>query len=316
MTPTPRHITRLAPSPTGALHLGNARTFLINWALARAGGWRVLLRIEDLDSPRVKPGAADRIADTLTWLGLDWDHGPTCQSHDLDPYRDAMRVLAERAMVYPCSLTRTEVERAASAPHADQHETRFPKHLRPSIQPGTFADERTNWRFVVREGDVGFADTFLGPQTHSPAQTVGDFVVWTRRGQPSYQLAVVVDDHRQGVTQVVRGADLLDSTARQLLLQRALGLTPEPTYTHLPLVVGPDGRRLAKRHGDTRIETYRDRGVPAGRIIAMLARWSGIEPNETMTAHDFVDAFDLSTMSHDAVVFGSEDDRWLRARPG
>src|SRR5690606_22498005 len=284
------------PSPTGALHLGNARTFLITWAIARRLGWRILLRIEDLDGPRIKDGAAEGILDTFRWLGIDWDGEPTVQSRDLSPYADAMRTLARAGAAYPCALTRTEIEQAASAPHgssvssgASSHETRFPPELRPALHPREFVDTATNWRFVAPNEAVGFVDGFLGPQRISPAETVGDFVIWTKRAQPAYQLAVVVDDHRQGVTDVIRGDDLLDSAARQLLLYRALGYAP--AQMHLPLVVGEDGRRLAKRHGDTRVERYRACGVRAERLIGLIARWSGVrEDRAPMSAEEFVGA--------------------------
>lgn len=314
-TPPPtRELTRLAPSPTGALHLGNARTFLVNWALARQRGWTILLRIEDLDTPRVKPGAIEDTIDTLRWLGLDWDEGPLTQLDDLSPYRDAMRALAARSLVYPCELTRSEIDAAASAPHAGEHEQRFAPELRPPTRPTSFDDEATNWRLAVEPGAVRFDDAFAGPQSIDPAATVGDFVVWTRRSQPAYQLAVVVDDARQGVTQVVRGDDLLDSAARQTLLYDALALTPRPAYTHLPLVRGADGRRLAKRHGDTRLTTYRSRAVTPERVIALLARWSGVAgAPPAMTAREFRDAFDLRTMPRSDVTYTQEDERWLLA---
>lgn len=312
---SPVHATRLAPSPTGALHLGNARTFLINWALARREGWKIVLRIEDLDGPRVKPGAIEATTDILRWLGIDWDLGPIIQSHDLGPYRRAMERLAASSLAYPCQLTRTQIESAASAPQEGAHETPFPAALRPDITARGFDDDGTNWRFAAGPEAVEFADAFAGHQHHIPAQTVGDFVVWTKRNQPSYQLAVVVDDHRQGITQVVRGDDLLDSAARQLLLYRALGFHPEPTYTHLPLVKGPDGRRLAKRHGDTRLETYRSRGVPSERVIGLIARWCGLvgadDMARPMSSAEFRDAIDLRIIPPKAVVFTAEDDRWL-----
>jgi len=307
--------TRLAPSPTGALHLGNARTFLINWALARTRGWKIILRIEDLDGPRIKPGAIEATIDILTWLGIDWDEGPFIQSHDLAPYHAAMQTLARSALAYPSELSRSEIEAAASAPQEGSHETPFPASLRPPIVPREFVERETNWRFVVSDGEVEFNDEFAGPQSSSPARTIGDFIIWTKRAQPSYQLAVVVDDHRQGITHIVRGNDLLDSAARQLLLYRALGLTPEPTYTHLPLVRGPDGKRLAKRHGDTRLESYRAAGVPPDRIIGLLASWCGINPSpEPMTARRFAELFDLNTMSRTDVTFTPEMEAWLQRR--
>jgi glutamyl-tRNA synthetase len=323
--------TRLAPSPTGALHLGNIRTFLINWAMARNSGWRIVLRIEDLDTPRVKAGAADRLIETLAWLGLDWDDGPVIQSDDLCPYREAVARLAAAGAAYPCELTRREIDAAASAPHdtpgspgrEPQHggegiegrENRFPPELRPPLLPRTFSDEATNWRFATPGSVVRFSDRFRGEVAGTPAETIGDFVIWTKRGQPSYQLAVVVDDARQGITQVVRGDDLLDSAGRQILLYRALGLAPEPAYTHLPLVVGPDGRRLAKRHGDTRIDAYRQHGVGPDAVIGLAARWSGIVEERTeMSLESFAARYDLSRTPRSPVVFTPEDHAWLMSR--
>jgi glutamyl-tRNA synthetase len=309
------YVTRLAPSPTGALHLGNARTFLVNWALARRQGGRILLRIEDLDGPRIKPGAAAATIDTLRWLGLDWDAGPFTQSDDLDPYRAAMRALASQGLAYPSDLSRSDIQAAASAPQEGSHEIPFPASLRPAISPRSFDQEDTNWRFATPDATVTFNDAFAGPQTQRPAQVIGDFILWTKRAAPAYQLAVVVDDARQGITQVVRGDDLLDSAGRQLLLYRALGLTPEPAYTHLPLVRGQDGKRLAKRHGDTRLEHYRAQGVRPERIVGLLAAWSGLLPRdapEEMTPARFLSGLDLSRMSRDATVFTPEDDAWLR----
>lgn len=307
------HATRLAPSPTGALHLGNARTFLVTWATARARGWRVILRIEDLDGPRIDPAASRGAIETLLWLGMDWDDGPIFQSADLEPYRMAMRDLATKGFVYPSELSRREIEEATSAPQEGSHEVVFPASLRPADVPRTFADDGANWRFATPDDIIEFHDEFMGPQRMKPGASIGDFVVWTKRGQPAYQLAVVVDDHRQGVTQVVRGNDLLDSAGRQILLYRALDLGPQPIYTHLPLVRGPDGRRLAKRHGDTRISAYQARGVSAERVIGLLARWCGIDATGAMSAAEFTRALDVDRIPRDDVVFTPEDDAWLLA---
>lgn len=309
------HCTRLAPSPTGSLHLGNARTFLVNWALARQAGWRIVLRIEDLDTPRVKPGSIEETIDVLAWLGMDWDQGPTVQSHDMEPYRAAMRQLAGSALTYPCELTRAEIEAAASAPQEGSHEVRFPSHLRPTLRTVSFDREDTNWRFACPKQVVTFDDGFRGQTEISPADEVGDFVIWTRRGQPSYQLAVVVDDHRQGITHIVRGDDLLGSAGRQLLLYRALNLASEPHYLHLPLVRGEDGRRLAKRHGDTRLTTYCHSGVSSERVIGLLAYWCGIVPiRQSMSADEFRERLRLDRISPEDVVFTQEDEHWLQAR--
>lgn len=313
-------ITRLAPSPTGALHLGNARTFLANWALARQRGWQITLRIEDLDTPRVKPGVIDLTIDLLRWLGIDWDSGPFIQSHDPAPHIAAMQALAAQGLVYPSDLTRAQIEQAASAPQEGAHDTAFPASLRPDARPATFTDAASSWRFMVNPGPTTFIDAFAGPRSFDVSRIVGDFVIWTKRdaarpakpGQPAYQLAVVVDDARQRVTDIVRGDDLLDSAARQLLLYRALHLTPEPTYWHLPLVLGEDGKRLAKRHGDTRLDTYRALGVTPDRVVGLVAHWSGLQPApRPMPAPEFRDRFNLSMMPLSPARFTTEHHQWL-----
>lgn len=316
--------TRLAPSPTGALHLGNARTFLVNWALARQFGWEIVLRIEDLDGPRIKPGAVEGIQATLRWLGIDWDRGPFVQSADLEPYRAAMAVLSCAGKAFQADLTRGQVEAAASAPQEGSGEVRFPASLRPAgFSVGTpgvpfEVGESAGWRFATPGVSVAFEDLFAGPQCHRPESTVGDFIVWTKRATPSYQLAVVVDDHRQGITHIIRGDDLLDSAARQLLLYRALGLAPEPVYGHLPLVVGPDGKRLAKRHGDSRVDTYRAQGVPAEAVIGLIARWCGCvdRPRTRMSAAEFAASLAFDRIPRTPVCFTPEDDAWLKSEAG
>ena len=312
-------VTRLAPSPTGALHVGNARTFLINWCMARAAGWRVVLRIEDLDTPRVKPGVIADTVEILRWLGLDWDEGPILQSADPEPYRDALRTLVKRGLVYPCALSRAEIEAAAAAPNEGDRELRFTPSLRPPMgvlgpAPGGASNEPTNWRLQVDDGRVTIEDRFRGRVELNIAQSVGDFVVWTKQDCPSYQLAVVVDDARQGVTEVVRGDDLLDSAGRQTLVYRALGLGEPPAYTHLPLVRGADGKRLAKRHGSTRLDALRDRGVPSGRVLALLARWCGVDVGgggESVRAGDLIGAVRLDTIPRHDITLTPEDEAWL-----
>lgn len=312
--------TRLAPSPTGALHLGNARTFLLTWAMARNAGWAITLRIEDLDTPRVRPGVTELTIDLLAWLGLDWDDGPFIQSATPEPHLAAMHRLASRGLVYPCELSRAQILAAASAPQEGAHDVAFPAALRPAAFPTSFEDTAPSWRFSVPSGPTSFHDNFAGSQSFDISAITGDFVIWTRRdrgkpGQPAYQLAVVVDDVRQGVTHVVRGDDLLDSAARQILLYRALDLAPLPAYFHLPLVVGPDGRRLAKRHGDTRLDRYRAAGVTAQRVIGLCAYWSGLIPTRRpCTASEFRVALAERTISPGPVTLSAEDERWLTER--
>ncbi len=309
--------TRLAPSPTGALHLGNARTFLVNWALARQQGWEIVLRIEDLDGPRVKPGAAEEAIDVLRWLGLDWDEGPYYQRHDLSPYRAALEHLAVQGDIYPCHCTRREIEAAAlSAPHGDEHELRYPGTCRPATRTAVSVEQLDDpgvaWRLRVPEGVTAFEDQFAGRHEHDVQATSGDFLVATKEGLPSYQLAVVIDDSSQRIDRVVRGDDLLASTHRQLLLQQRLGLSSPPVYFHLPLVVGEDGRRLAKRHGDSRISHYRSLGVSARRIIGLLAQWCGIDSRTALSASEFCKSFRIATMPDRAVTFLKTGDARLR----
>ncbi len=268
---------RLAPSPTGALHLGNARTFLLAWLSVRARGGTLLLRVEDIDGPRLKPGAEAQALDDLRWLGLDWDGEVVRQTDRLERYRTAAEALVARGLAYPCVCSRREVEEAASAPHEGEREG----PVYPGTCRGRFADvaaaraatgREPALRFRVDVTAQPFADRFRGPQ---PGALAGDFVICKRDGGPAYQLAVVVDDAAQGVTEVLRADDLLPSTPRQLLLYRALGLRA-PAFCHVPLVVGADGLRLAKRHGDTSLRHFRERGVTAERLVGHLAFLCGM----------------------------------------
>lgn len=312
------HRTRLAPSPTGALHLGNARTFLVNWALARQQGWHIVLRIEDLDSPRIKPGVTDETIETLSWLGIDWDEGPYFQLVDLTPYEEAVAQLASEGEAYSCRCTRGQIETASlSAPHGDEHELRYPGTCRPPhkepISLGGCPAEAAI-RLRVPDGTTRFNDHFAGEQEFNVQQSVGDFLVRTKNQLPSYQLAVVVDDARQKIDQIVRGDDLLSSTPRQMLLYEKLRLGRPPSYTHLPLVVGPDGRRLAKRHGDSRINHYREMGVAAEKIIGLIADWCGVGIRTSMSASEFLNRFQLQQIPHEPIVFTADDDAWLMRR--
>ena len=296
---------RLAPSPTGAQHVGNARTYLIAWLSARAQGGRVVLRIEDIDSPRVKAGAVAALHDDLAWLGLTWDGTPVVQTERLDRYRAALEQLRQRELVYPCTCTRTDVERAASAPHLEHEGPVYPGTCagRRAADAERLGDRPYCWRMRTPGAAVTFDDGLLGPVT---AAAGGDFVVWKSAGTPAYQLAVVVDDAAQEVTEVVRGDDLVPSTPRQLLLYQALGLTP-PRFVHVPLVVGPDGRRLAKRHGDTRLAALRAAGVSAEALLGLLA-WScgWLDRVTPVTAAQLCERFRLDTIPRAPFVLTAE----------
>lgn len=289
---------RLAPSPTGAQHVGNARTYLVAWLASRARGGAVRLRIEDIDSPRVKPGAAEQATADLRWLGLDWDGDAVVQTARLPLYETALDVLKRAELVYPCTCTRADIASAASAPHAGDEPTypgtcahRNAADALPLQQDGRpFA-----WRFRVTEG-MPFTDLFAGEVRIDLKHAGGDFVVWKASRTPAYQLAVVVDDAAMGITEVVRGDDLIPSTPRQLLLYRALGLTA-PRFAHIPLVVGEDGRRLAKRHGDTRLSALREAGVSPEALVGLLA-WScgWLARAEPVAPRDLLPCFRLASI--------------------
>jgi glutamyl-tRNA synthetase len=309
-------ITRLAPSPTGALHLGNARTFLVNWLMARQRGWRIVLRIEDIDGPRLKAGADVQAVQDLHWLGIHYDDGPIHQTARTGAYQSAIRRLLDTRQAYPCTCTRREVELAASAPHAEDGAAVYPGTCRDrysSIEQASLAAGKPPAiRFRAPDEVVRFEDAVAGSQVVDVARQLGDFVIAKSDGTAAYQLAVVVDDAEMRVAHVVRGDDLLDSTPRQILLYRALDMSHLiPQYCHLPLIVGDDGRRLAKRHGDTRLSHYRERGVPAARVRALLARWSGMPAAEQMSVEQMVQEFALELLPRQPMVFTAADDEWL-----
>ena len=313
------YVGRLAPSPTGALHLGNVRTFMVAWLRARQAGGKVILRMEDLDHPKHKPGSeAQAIAD-LRWLGFDWDE-EYVQSERRGIYAEALARLCAQGLAYPCVCSRRDVEAAQSAPHEGE-QLRYPGTCRGRFatwaEAVAFMNSATGgtpvvpvlgtggtpvvpvsgtgetpvvpvpamgripcWRFCTREGArVSFEDGFAGHYKMDVSEKLGDFPLARDEKGAGYAIAVTVDDAAMGVTEVVRGDDLLPATPPQILLYQALGLQV-PAFFHVPLVVGPDGRRLAKRHGDTRMASFREAGVSPERLIGFLARSLGLIENE------------------------------------
>ncbi len=272
---------RLAPSPTGYLHLGHARTFATAQRRASERNGSLILRIEDLDRERCNAAFDEAIVEDLRWYGLEWQegpdaggpHGPYRQSERRALYLTAWQRLAAAGAIYACECTRRDIQRAAQAPHEEDEsrEMVYPGTCRPDVArtaamvaaPPRQPDAR-NWRFRVLDGEtIMFVDGCAGPQFFVAGEDFGDFVIWRKDGTPSYQLAVVVDDAAMAITEVVRGADLLLSTAQQLLLYRALGLVP-PAFFHCPLVTDDHGRRLAKRAGAQSLHALREAASTPG----------------------------------------------------
>jgi len=297
---------RYAPSPTGALHLGNLRTALLAWLFARSRGATLLLRVEDLDRERVRPGLAEAQLADLAALGIDWDGPVVRQSERLDLYDEALARLAADGRLYPCYCTRAEIREAASAPHGD-----LGGSPAEGAYPGT-CDQLSTAQRAERERSgrppalrvrgeaarVSFDDRQVGPREG----VVDDFVVRRNDGVHAYNLAVIVDDAAQGVGEVVRGADLLDTTPRQLHLSALLGL-PAPSYAHVPLVLGPDGARLAKRHGAVTLADRQAAGESPLAVRARLAESVGLaEPGEAPTMAQLIERFDPACLPRQATV--------------
>jgi glutamyl-tRNA synthetase len=267
---------RFAPSPTGVLHIGGARTALYNWLLARGSGGQFVLRIEDTDRERSTPENVDQILDALRWLGLDWDEGPISQWERRDRHTEAVEKLLEAGHAYE-----------------DEGAVRFR---------------------VPKEGEISFHDVVLGDVTN-PYSAIQDFVIRRSDGSPLYNLAVAVDDRDMGITHVVRGQDHVSNTPRQVMLLRALGEEP-PVYAHIPLLHGPDGKKLSKRHGAASVQEVRDAGYlpEAVRNYIALLGWGYDESTEFMTTDELVERFSLERVSKNPAVFDEQKLRWMNGR--
>jgi len=283
----PVPVGRLAPSPTGLLHLGHARTFLIAWWHTRSRGGRVLLRIEDLDGPRAKPEFSEAACRDLEWLGIDWDGPPILQSERQPRFDAAIQELLERGRAYACICSRSDLATAASAPHAGQGEPRYPGTCRDRFASVNEAERSSGRpagvRLRVPPGPVVIDDGISGPAAWDVESEVGDFLIGRRGGGASYQLAVAIDDAEQGVTEVVRGDDLLPSAARQWHVREQLGLR-HPSFAHVPLVTDEHGRRLSKRAADLSLSELRARGADPRAVVAWAARSAGVDGSELAPA--------------------------------
>ena len=269
---------RFAPSPSGRMHLGNLWSCLLAWLSARSAGGGMVLRLEDLDPDRCKMEYCDQVMRDLEWLGLDWDNKPMYQSQRTEAYAEAFRALEDQGLIYPCYCTRAE-RLAASAPHRSDGVVLYDGRCR-RLSPGERAElaktRRPAWRVQVPKKTITFRDLLQGEYREELSRDCGDFILRRSDGVYAYQLAVVVDDAAMGVTQVVRGSDLLDSTPRQLWLQKALGLS-QPEHGHVPLLLAPDGRRLAKRDRDLELGQLQEK-YTAPELVGRLAHAAGLIP--------------------------------------
>jgi glutamyl-tRNA synthetase len=297
------HDGRFAPSPTGPLHLGSLRTALIAWLFARSQSARFLVRVEDLDPQRSRPEYEHGQLDDLRTLGLDWDEKPVRQSERMALYEDALARLNAQGRLYPCFCTRAEIREAASAPHGPLPEGAYPGTCR-GLGAAERAARAAAGRPAALRVDAGAAEVcFTDRLAGTVRGVVDDFVVRRSDGVHAYNLAVVVDDAEQGVGEVVRGADLLDSTPRQLWLARALGVRAPSSYAHVPLVLGPDGARLAKRHGAVTLAGRAAQGQGPGAVRAELAAGAGlVAPGERPSPAELVERFDPALLSREPVV--------------
>jgi len=269
---------RIAPTPTGLLHLGHARTFAKAAAYAKDANGTLVLRIEDLDKARCQPEFTPQAIEDLKWLGMQWQEGPDCggphapyiQSQRLSWFNEVWKLLHACGTIYPCDKSRQDVERALVAPHAeDDAEPIFPNSLRPDSSAGRNATSpgNTNWRFRIPDSAViTFNDSIQGPQSFIAGKDFGDFLIWRKDGMPSYELAVVADDHAMEINHVVRGADLLKSTARQILIYQALRWSI-PHWSHVPLINDAKGQRLSKRAAGLSIKDLRNKGLTPREIL-------------------------------------------------
>ncbi len=283
----PQEATRLAPSPTGRMHLGHAWSFLCAWGLAREHGWRIVLRMEDLDASRVSAEAERDTLWMLQWLGIDWDGPIERQSQRRQDYRSRMQELAASGCVFEAPHSRAQLRAAqnptsaedARAPNEGDAVVCFPAALRPAADAWRFTDEQTNHRLALADERVEVVDELCGTRSFNPSSTWGDPLVWLKSGVPSYQLAVVVDDIAMGITDVVRGEDLHESAGLQQVIRTRLGATRPPRWWHLPLVRDENGKRLAKRHDALALATLAAQGATPERVRGLVAFWAGATPS-------------------------------------
>ena len=313
---------RFAPSPTGHLHVGGARTALYNWLYARREGGVFILRIEDTDADRSKPELETAILDSLSWMGLNWDEGPFRQSERLDRYRELAADLENRGAAYPCFCSPEMLQEKRAKAEAERRPWKYDGSCR-NLPAGDRERLRIEGRpyalrfRVPEEGSTGFEDRVFG-KLELANREIEDFVLLRSGGQPTYHLGVVVDDLDMRVTDVIRGADHISNTPKQILIYRALGAEP-PRFAHLPLILGPDKQRLSKRHGATSVGAYRESGILPEALVNFLALlgWTppaeGGKPREIISLDEMVRAFSLGAVSKSNAVFDLDKLAWMNS---
>ena len=309
---------RFAPSPTGYLHVGGARTALFNWLFARNRGGKFLLRIEDTDEKRSTPEAVEVIFEGLRWLKLDWDEEPLFQSTRLDAHRKLVDQLLDKNAAYHCFCDPGELEQQRRAAEKEGTYRGYPGTCRNltlgEVRKRVETGDRFAIRFKIPDGVSTFSDSVHGliQVNHSD---LDDFIILRRNGTPVYQVAVVADDHYMGVTHVIRGDDHLTNTPKQILIYKALNL-PVPEFTHVPLILGSDKKRLSKRHGATSITEYRERGIlpETMRNFLALLGWSPGEDREMMTSREMIDLFSLERLNTSGAVFDETKLQWMNVK--
>lgn len=287
-------VGRFAPTPSGRMHLGNIFSALLAWLSVRSQGGELLLRIEDLDTLRCTVENADILKDDLRWLGLTWDRETAPQRERSERYEEVLASLREKGHVFPCWCTRGDLKNTPNAPHASDGHPIYPgtcRHLTETERAARAAKKPPLYRLHVPDEYIAFTDGNYGPQGENLARDCGDFILRRADGVFAYQLAVVVDDIENGVTEIVRGSDLLGSTPRQLYLYRLLEAVP-PVYYHVPLLTAPDGRRLSKRDQDLDMGILREKYRP-GELLGALAHAAGLlKGKEACSAEELVPLFD------------------------
>lgn len=308
MTPCDKYkpVGRLAPSPTGFLHIGNIRSFLLGWLDIRSRNGVLKLRVEDLDKARISFQRTQDLVDDLAWLGIDFDDEIVVQSERFPIYEDAIKTLLKKGFAYPCTCTRKEIELAASAPHLSDGAQVYPKtclNRYKDIEEAALVSGRSPAvRFKMPCKKICFQDGFCGDSFYDGAE-LSDFPICKADGTPAYQLAVVIDDSAMGVTEVLRGDDLLESTARQLALFEAFGMSP-PLYKHVPLVVDPKGRRLAKRKNSVCLNQLRVGNINPQEVVGWLGWKSGLLNSFIpCTPYELLEEYDLSKLSKNPLVW-------------